>query len=173
MECNITLQIPTMVLISLLTLSGCDTNTSQAMLADYSQRVSNVLETEISTDTTQNTLPNFPQKRDRIIPTPDIRQSLWEVLDFRKCDMLSIISERNSSLGKVMAASQKMRYELRFINALRQCKEKLAAIIEPDESQQAFKVRLETIYQTKKANLRDEIWNGSGGGVIRAFKKRW
>ena len=133
------------------------------MLADYTQRMSNVLETPISADNNQAALPNFPQKRDRIIQIADIRQGLWEVLDFRQCDMLSIISERNSSLGKVMPASQKMRYELRFFHAMQLCRATLAAIPKPDETQQAFIARLEVLYQTKKTNLPAEIWNGIYG----------
>ena len=142
------------------------------MLSDYSQRMSNVLDTAI-TPNNPTALPNFPEKRERIIPTPEIRQGLWEVLDFRQCDMLSIISERNSSLGKVMPASQKMRYELRFFHALQQCKTRLAAIAEPDDTQQAFKERLDTIYQSKQTNLPAEIWNGLYGSkeISKHFKQ--
>jgi hypothetical protein len=151
---------PTLLVLVLFFLSGCNSNTAQALLDDYSNRMSNVLEIEIPTSNTLRQLPAFPEKRDRIVSTSDIRQGLWEVLDFRQCDMLSIISERNSTLGKVMPASQKMRYELRFIKALQECRELIAKAKNPDESQLKFQARLEEIYQTKKANLPAEIWNG-------------
>ena len=109
-------------------LSGCNSNAPKALLNDYTQRMSNVLDIEIAASDPNINLPSFPDKRDRFVSTNDIRQGLWEVLDFRQCDMLSIISERNSSLGKVMPASQKMRYELRFIKALQDCRRLIAEV---------------------------------------------
>lgn len=140
-------------------LTGCSSNTADAMLAEYTERMSNVLETDIPGSQAAQQF-SLPKKRQRVISIADLRQGLWEVLDFRQCDMLSIISERNSLLGKVMLPSQKMRYELRFIGALKTCKAKLAAVTEPDESQLAFKERLDEIYQLKASNLPAEIWNG-------------
>lgn len=132
------------------------------MLEDYAARMSNVLETEIDLELEQAALaiPVFPVKRERIVPTTELREGLWDVLDFRQCDMLHLISERNSSLGKVMPPSQKMRYELRFVSALQNCYQTLEAIEEPDETQQAFQERLAVIYETKLSNLPIEIWNG-------------
>lgn len=132
------------------------------MLEDYAARMSNVLETEIDLELEQAALaiPVFPVKRERIVPTTELREGLWDVLDFRQCDMLHLISERNSSLGKVMPPSQKMRYELRFVSVLQNCYQTLEAIEEPDETQQAFQERLAVIYETKLSNLPIEIWNG-------------
>lgn len=132
------------------------------MLEDYAARMSNVLETEIDLELEQAALaiPVFPVKRERIVPTTELREGLWDVLDFRQCDMLHLISERNSSLGKVMPPSQKMRYELRFVSALQNCYQTLEAIEEPDETQQTFQERLAVIYETKLSNLPIEIWNG-------------
>lgn len=143
-------------------LIGCGKNTSQQVLDDYATRMGNILQqaSNLSPQKHSEYLPKFPEKREIVLKTVELHQGLWEVLDFRQCDMLSIISERNSSLGKVMLPSQKMRYELRFFNALKACKTALATIPEPDKSQQAFKGRLDDIYQLKAANFPAEIWNG-------------
>ena len=144
------------------------------MLEDYAARMSTVLDAEVSLSLNEAALaiPVFPSKRQRLVPTEELREGLWDVLDFRQCDMLSLISERNSSLGKVMLPSQKMRYELRFIVALQSCRKILDAIEEPDDTQLAFQTRLESIYQTKFGNLPAEIWNGIYGSdeVSQHFK---
>ena len=159
-------------LFVLVFLSGCNSNAPQALLDDYAQRMSNVLDTEITVSSPENLLVRFPEKRDRIIATTDIRQGLWEVLDFRQCDMLSIISERNSSLGKVMPASQKMRYELRFIKSLQDCRALIADVKDLDETQIKFQTRLQEIYEIKQRNLPAEIWNGiySSAEITGHFK---
>ena len=151
-----------LLMLLIIFLNGCSNDTPQDMLTEYQTRVENVLETQSTLndqEQSQHSVP-FPQKRERLLKTDELRQGLWEVLDFRQCDMLSIISERNSSLGKVMPASQKMRYELRFISALQNCRTIVAANETPDSTQQAFQARLEEIYQVKLNNLPAEIWNG-------------
>jgi len=155
-------------------LSACQRSAPQAMLEDYASRMSNVLDTEITPDLDQAIvdIPAFPDKRDRVLATKELREGLWDVLDFRQCDMLSLIAERNSSLGKVMLPSQKMRYELRFVNALQDCRQVLAAIENPDDTQLAFQTRLESIYKTKRANLALEVFNGiySSDEISQHFK---
>lgn len=160
--------------ISVLSLSACQGSASQTMLEDYAERMSNVLETDIdlALDEAALAIPMFPVKRERTLVMAELREGLWDVLDFRQCDMLYLIAERNSSLGKVMPPSQKMRYELRFISALHHCYQSLEAIAEPDDTQQAFQARLALIYQTKLENLPIEIWNGIYGSdeVTHHFK---
>ena len=163
-----------LIAFAVILLSGCGNDTPEQLLSEYQSRVANVLEAETpsTTQTSNQNLTPFPDKRDRMIKTIDLRQGLWEVLDFKQCDMLSIISQRNSSLGKVMPASQKMRYELRLINALQRCKTIIANIETPTESQQAFQARLEKIYQLKRTNLPAEIWNGiyASAEISKHFK---
>lgn len=153
---------PILLFLISFNLSGCDNDTAQRVLDEYVKRMGNVLQTKIELiqPNVSSGLVKFPEKRERTIKTVELRQGFWEVLDFRQCDMLSIISERNSLLGKVMLPSQKMRYELRFFDALKTCKALVAAIPDPDDSQLAFKLRLDEIYQLKAANLPAEIWNG-------------
>lgn len=132
------------------------------MLEDYADSMSNVLETDITLgfDEALQTIPAFPSKRQRMLTTPDIREGMLEVWDFKQCGMMHLISERNSVLGKVMLPSQKMRYELRFIAALQTCLHKMQAIAEPSQTQQNFIARLNDIAQLKQQHLGREIWNG-------------
>lgn len=145
-----------------LCLSACGKPEAQAMLEDYADSMSNVLDTDIALEFDQaiKTIPAFPAKRERTLSTPDIREGILEVWDFKQCGMMHLIAERNSSLGKVMLPSQKMRYELRFLAALQACLSRMQAVTEPDTRQQTFIKRLEQITQLKQQNIGREIWNG-------------
>lgn len=143
-------------------LSGCGKAPAQAMLEDYADSMSNVLDTpiELALEEVMLDLPMFPEKRERMIPTTEIREGVMEVWDFKRCGMINLIAERNSTLGKVMLPSQKMKYELHFIAALQACQAKMQALAEPDAQAQTFIERLAAIQAIKQANLPAEIWNG-------------
>ena len=143
-------------------LSACGKPEAQAMLEDYAARVSRVLEVDINLDLSEAALaiPALPQRRERLLPTTEIREGVLDVWDFEQCGMMNLIAERNSSLGKVMAPSQKMRYEIRFIQALQNCQAQMQAIAEPDKKQREFIQRLDDIYAIKQANFPAELWNG-------------
>lgn len=143
-------------------LTGCDKAPANAMLEDYADSMSNVLDTpiELALDEVMLDLPMLPEKRERMRPTTEIREGLLEVWDFKRCGMMNLIAERNSSLGKIMLPSQKMKYELRFIAALQTCQTQMQTVSEPDTQEQEFIARLEAIQAIKQANLPAEIWNG-------------
>ena len=87
----------------------------------------------------------------------EIRQGLIEVLDLKVCNLLPLIAERNSSLGKVYTPSKKMVYELKFFYSLRECRQKIK---NGDELPTELQKTIEQIYQIKKDNLPQELWNG-------------
>ncbi len=145
-----------------LWLSACGKPEAQTLLEDYADSMSNVLATAIPLDfeAAVRAIPALPEKRQRTLDTPDMREGMLDVWDFQQCGMMHLIAERNSSLGKVMLPSQKMRYELRFLAALQRCLVTMQALSAPDKAQQDFIARLLTIAQLKQQNLAKEIWNG-------------
>ena len=145
-----------------LLLSACNKQEGPAMLEDYASRMSNVLEVDIQLELSAaaQQVPALPSMRDRLLPTVELREGVIDVWDFRQCGMISIIAERNSSLGKVMLPSQKMTYEIWFFQALQDCRARVYAVIARDQAQQAFIERLENIYIIKRQNLSAELWNG-------------
>ena len=151
---------PSLLLIFTLSLcalvSGCQRGTPEAMLENYQYRISNVLDINNSVDYNIETRPLFPHRRDRILPTVELREGLIDVLKLRDCGLLPLIAERNSALGKVYAPSQKMRYELRFYDQLHQCINKLK---KNEESSQLL-MHLSEIQKIKYNNLPAELWNG-------------
>lgn len=150
------------LLICVLCLSACNRSPAAAMLEDYADSMSTVLETpvELDLDSALMDFPALPERRERMLPTTDIREGMLDVWDFQQCGMMNLIAERNSTLGKVMLPSQKMIYELRFMAALQPCRDKMTAVKKPTQREQKFIRRLNAIYRIKQQNLPAEIWNG-------------
>ncbi|MFY0675896.1 MAG: DUF3080 family protein [Neptuniibacter sp.] len=146
----------TVLVLCLLCLSGCEKNPPEDMLENYTSRLSRVLEIQHDLQPAPN-VPLFPLRRDRIMPTQEIREGLIDVLNLKQCHLIQLIAERNSSLGKVYSASQKMVYELKFYAAIRRCLETVKQQGTPDPD---LVKQLNDIYQIKDQNLSAEIWNG-------------
>lgn len=146
-----------LLLMTVLLSSGCDRASPEAMLDNYRERVTYVLEESTAPDPpAAGAIPLFPPRRDRWRPQTDLRQGLFEVLALRHCNLLSLIAERNSSLGKVMRPSQQLVYEMRFLVRLRDCRQQLARAQDPDVE---LRLQVETIYDIKSRELPSVIWN--------------
>ena len=78
------------------------------------------------------------------------------MLELHQCNLLPLIAQRNSSLGRVMQPSQKLIYELKFINLLKAC------IEQPGFTQLDKEVsdQLLSIWRIKRDNLPAVLWNG-------------
>lgn len=137
-------------------LSACSRDDPESMMVNYVSRLSRVLETEAIIPPIAP-LPRFPLKRDRIIATQEIREGLINLLKLKECKLLPLIAERNSSLGKVFAPSQKLLYELKFFIQIRDCQSRLQN--QPNSDPELLDLVSE-IYAIKKSNLAAEIWNG-------------
>jgi len=141
----------------LLSLSGCSRDTPEQVLENYLYRLSNTLDLNQPQSYSPNVRLQFPLKRDRILKTTEIREGLLDVLKLKRCDLLPLIAERNSSLGKVAKPSTKLQYELNFYHLLNQCRESLRndSTIETE-----LLKRVNEIYSIKRENLPAELWNG-------------
>ncbi len=138
-----------------LLLTGCQPNTPEAMLEDYINRLGNVLELDASLDLSDIHPTPLPRRRLRLIEEIPVRQGLIEVLELYQCDLLPLIAQRNSSLGRVMKPSQKLVYELKFFVLMREC----VALINTLDTEPEVREQIETIWQIKQANLPIVLWN--------------
>lgn len=138
-------------------LSGCSEVTPESVLENYRDRVANVLDSEV-TAPPEHHFPAFPDKRDRVWPIQDLRTGLLDSMELGDCDLLPLVVERNSSLGKVMTPSALLSYELRFFEKLHPCQ--LALQSGELESEEGFKSLINTIFQVKAENLDAVVWNG-------------
>ncbi|TVQ69178.1 MAG: DUF3080 family protein [Oceanospirillales bacterium] len=146
-------------LISVTILSGCAEPTVESMLRDYTQRVSNAIEHPIDFKPNQTSYPILPPRRERRIEIPELREGLIDVLRLRHCDLLPLISERNSNLGRVMTPSQVLQYELRFLPAIQQCEVYLQARVSEETDLTPLLSRVQEIRQHKETQLPYVIWN--------------
>lgn len=140
-----------------LLLSGCSRDTPEAMLDNYLYRLSNTLDLPQPKTYEPKVRLLFPAKRERILNTTEIREGLLDVLKLERCNLLPLIAQRNSSLGKVATPSIKLGYELKFYSLLNQCRRSLSANIDIDTKLLA---RINEIYTVKRNNLAAELWNG-------------
>ncbi|MCG7602039.1 DUF3080 domain-containing protein [Halomonas sp. McH1-25] len=112
----------TMLAGALTLLAACDRHESaDAMLIDYQQRVSNVLDIEAPTPQSPPNIPRFPDRQERLFEIAPTRLGMLDVYALRECQIISLVAERNSQLGKVATASQHWLYELELWRRLRHC----------------------------------------------------
>ncbi|MCV6590872.1 MAG: DUF3080 domain-containing protein [Marinobacterium sp.] len=143
-----------MCLLSLL-LAGCSPPAGQALLEDYLYRLGNASQTDIDQDL--NTLPPvmaYPPRRQRLAPVTELREGLLDTLNLGACNLLPLVAERNSSLGRVMPVSQTLMYELRFYSRLHDCRLRPEII-----SNNELHEQLEEIFRVKQRNLSAVVWN--------------
>ncbi|MET3999457.1 DUF3080 family protein [Marinobacterium sp. MBR-109] len=138
--------------LALVLLSACSTESPEARLEDYASRVANAIDYPIKLEL-DTTIPPYPQTRDRLLEIPELREGIVEVFDLRRCGLMELIGERNSSLGKLALPSQRMLYELRFLPPLRRCIEQLKQQSERDENEDELLQRLQRIERIKREQL--------------------
>ncbi len=102
-------------------LLGCDrAGSPESMLDDYADRVENV--TEVAAELPPPfPLESYPSHRARRMEFEELRIGVLDALKLVDCNLLPLIVERNAILGRVMPASQRLIYEIRFLQGLRAC----------------------------------------------------
>lgn len=133
--------------LAVLLLSGCQQeDTLSYRYQDYLDRVSNILDLEPEEAAPLPAIA-YPDRRSRLIEIPGFEQGLVEVWDFQRCDLMSLINQKNSNLGKVMVPSQRFIYEQAFWQKLEPCYLKREQWLAEDSD---FVQRLEAVYQHKQ-----------------------
>jgi len=69
------------------------------------------------------------------------------------------VSERNSSLGRVQAVSGRLLYEMRFLQKITACEQKLARNNQHQEKD--LRIKIAEILQVKAENLPRVFWNAT------------
>lgn len=138
-----------------LLLSGCNPfSSAEPMMDEYVDRVARVLEL----DPELSELPpasNLPRRRDRQLPMPELDMGMLDFLSLYGCELQYVIGEKNSVMGKVMQPLNRLRYELRFIEAGTDCL--------PDITREGVKESLEEAIVSKKETLPVVLWNATWG----------
>ena len=100
-------------------LSGCS-DPAQSLMDDYTSRLSRTLVLEIKAPAPLDLQP-LPSITTTRADIADSSISLVELVATRACGLDLLLGERNSSLGKVMTPSQRLKYELVFLKQVQPC----------------------------------------------------
>lgn len=144
------------VLLALL-LTSCVADDAQSLVERYASRTSNAIEVDFDLqllDTAQFYEP-LADRRERIAQVPEIREGLLDLLDLRHCDLMRLVAERNTSLGRVALPSQRLIYELKLLPALEQCIEYIA----DDPEREALRDKLIELSKSKRSSYASLVFN--------------
>ncbi|MDF3127135.1 DUF3080 family protein [Rheinheimera sp. 1928-s] len=100
-------------------LSGCS-DPAQSLMDDYAKRLGRTLALEIQDPAPLDLqpLPSITETRAEIVES---RITMVELVATRACGLDLLLGERNSSLGKVMSPSQRLKYELELLKQVQPC----------------------------------------------------
>ncbi|MBM4201391.1 MAG: DUF3080 domain-containing protein, partial [Gammaproteobacteria bacterium] len=133
----------------------------ELMYRNYLERLGNVTGIAVPADVAIEPIPPYPRTREIVLPELEIRVGVLTYLALGECRLLQAISERNSSLGRVQAASERLVYERSFLHRIRACEGEVQQS-RPDD--RAFLDQLAAIRLDKEANLPRVFWNATFAG---------
>ncbi|TXK79928.1 DUF3080 family protein [Rheinheimera tangshanensis] len=107
------------LLAAVFVLSGCS-DPALSLMDDYAKRLGRTLALELQDPAPLDLkpLPSITATRADIAETSI---TLVELVASRACGLDVLLGERNSSLGKVMPPSQRLKYELAFLKQVQPC----------------------------------------------------
>ncbi|XOV85057.1 MAG: DUF3080 family protein [bacterium] len=125
-------------------LSGCGGPESSGDL--YLQRISQALDRPLTT--TPTALVQYPARRHLLRQIPSLNISVAEFARLHACDMGGLVGARNGSLARLALDSQRLLYELTWLQAADVCIRQGQAWLEP-------------LVEQKRASLPDMLWNAT------------
>ena len=131
-----------------LTVAACQPHT-ESLLADYQSRLSRVLHIPVQ-PLQKQTLSALPEIQQLSLHIPTVNIDLLELLALAPCDLEVLVAERNNSLGKVMADSSLLQYELQLLVKLGNCLNSPHLVAQLPAELQG---KLTQIYQQKQQQL--------------------
>jgi hypothetical protein len=138
-----------------LLLTACESrDSSEYIFENYLYRLSNSLAVSVEKKPPVFVLPSYPNRRDLENVVPPLKIDLLAFLRLSQCDLQRQIGQKNSSLGKFMAPTQQLAYDVEFIRLAKQCLPKL------DSRTALYKTLVEAI-QHKTDYLPFALWNAS------------
>ncbi len=155
------------LVIVFLLLTGCEPVTVEDKFEDYLQRISNVQQQQ----SPALDLPRheYPRKRDLYIEPPRHSVGLMDSLQLSECQLLSLIAERNTVLGKVQDQFRNLEYQVNLLSGLKEC-------IDSNELDADFASEVYQIYQAKWQELPIHISNTlytSDAMYANAYSNLW
>lgn len=151
----------------IVVLVGCEPVSRKHTFEDYLHRISNVQQQELPA--LNPPTHDYPRKRTLYIEPPRHSVGLMESLQLTKCQLLSLVAERNTVLGKVQDQFRNLEYQAHLLSGLKTC-------IDSNEINDEFTRELYQIYQAKWQELPIHISNTlytSDAMYANAYSNLW
>lgn len=143
-------------------ITGCSSDSPQAMFEDYIYRLSNVTDVDAPKGIDGLSLMPYPGARDLVIESEDLRIGFVDYFHIAECDLMELVSERNSSLGRFRRSSGALLYEMEFYEKISRCDEALGTIAQSDDASRAeFMALVGSIRESKSEVLPVAYWNAT------------
>ncbi|MCG8672572.1 MAG: DUF3080 domain-containing protein [Pseudomonadales bacterium] len=140
-------------------LAGCASDSIEQDYDEYLTRLARVLDQDPS-DWKKSVLmglkPIYPSAKGRRLLVSDTRVGVFDFLALHDCELMQLISERNTSLGRVMSETARFHYEVMILSGIRRC---LAELDDDPELEEA----LQQIRDIKQVELSRHWWNATWG----------
>jgi hypothetical protein len=151
---------PLLLLLVLAAMAGCEQQrTPREMLENYLWRLENVTGLSARWPSEEELrVPGPPRKRFRLLAIAEFQIGMLDFLSLQDCGLGELVGRRNSSLGRVMPASQLVVYELEFLDAAGDC---IASLRADGEAELAD--RLADVAIRKRRDLPQVFWNAIFG----------
>lgn len=142
--------------LCVLLTSACGGDAAEHRFEDYHQRLARSLKLDTVEREETAEPARRPRKRELMLEQAEVKISMIEFLRLYDCAVHEVIGERNSVLGKVAPASQRLFGDLAFLQLAPDCVEHLRAA-----SHQYLANTLEEAIAAKRANLPIAIANAT------------
>ena len=152
------------LLLLVILLSGCEPSGPAGDLEEYLGDLERVLEQGAHRPVDYPVL-RMPAVRDLLSPVDEDSIDVLDFLRLRSCKLHQLVAERNSVLGKLAEPSQRLIYELKFLDAAEDC---LATLV---KDQPELAMALREVVTRKQAQLPTVIFAATLGGD--EFRKFW
>ncbi|ABC28691.1 conserved hypothetical protein [Hahella chejuensis KCTC 2396] len=151
-----------LMLLASLSLTAClgPPDTSAELFQDYRDRLERVLDTDFPV--AERTLPVevYPRSKVLLRDVAELKINLLDFLGLTDCELNRLVGFRNSSLGKMMPASQKWLYEQQFLSLGEAC----LTTLESQEEEADLAVELRQALASKREEIRNVAWNATWAG---------
>jgi hypothetical protein len=149
-----------------LAVTACSGDAVERRLDDYATRVERVTGVEPAADPGPS-VPPPPGPRERILEVEELRIGLFASFSLDRCDLGELVAERNSGLGRTAGWSQRLGYELRFLDRAERCLEELDPASERDAT---LHERLSEAVASKRRQRDRVLWNATLGSDELAWQ---
>ncbi len=149
------------LMITQLIISGCEKqDTMQVRIQDYQERLERVLGSEFPEPDIINPTIRYPLPKNIRRTTSAFTISWLDFFSILNCDLNRLVGERNSSLGKLMSASQRWRYEQEFLLVGQQCLD----MLQKEGRKLDLQKQLAEVLRVKSLEMVDIAWNATWAG---------